>query len=163
MRLAVEDWQRELALVHGRLSGLFKRSEPRQRSLAYLQGLLSGVQRKNGWQLAEWMGEATPDGVQHLLERAQWQRPDDVALGTILFNGLLVVGFAQVVWFVLARSLPPVASTLSVMFIPVLGVFSGAWWLGEVLHWQDWAAVALVVVAILSVLWPASKPAAQHH
>lgn len=73
MRLAVEDWQRELALVHGRLSGLFKRSEPRQRSLAYLQGLLSGVQRKNGWQLAEWMGEATPDGVQHLLERAQWQ------------------------------------------------------------------------------------------
>lgn len=73
MRLAVDDWQRELELVHGRLGGLFKRSEPRQRSLAYLQGLLSGVQRKNGWQLAEWMGEATPDGVQHLLERAQWQ------------------------------------------------------------------------------------------
>ena len=30
------------------------------------------VERKNGWQLAEWIGEATPDGVQHLLERAQW-------------------------------------------------------------------------------------------
>ena len=41
-----------------------------------------------------------------------------------------------------------VASTLSVMFIPVLGVFSGALWLGEVLHWQDWAAVVLMVVAI---------------
>ena len=91
------------------------------------------------------------------LERAQWQRPDDVALGAILFNGLLVVGFAQVVWFVLARSLPPVASTLSVMFIPVLGVFSGAWWLGEVLHWQDWTAVGLMVLAIASVLWPARK------
>ena len=80
-----------------------------------------------------------------------------LALGTILFNGLLVVGFAQVVWFVLARSLPPVASTLSVMFIPVLGVFSGAWWLGEVLHWQDWTAVGLMVLAIASVLWPARK------
>ena len=40
------------------------------------------------------------------------------------------------------------------MFIPVLGVFTGAIWLGEVLHWQDWAAVALMVVAIASVLWP---------
>ena len=94
------------------------------------------------------------------LERAQWQRPDDVALGTILFNGLLVVGFAQVVWFVLARSLPPVASTLSVMFIPVLGVFSGAWWLGEVLHWQDWTAVVLVMLSILTVLWPQRSTAA---
>ncbi|WP_407947762.1 IS701 family transposase [Paraburkholderia solitsugae] len=46
--------------------------EPRQRSLAYLKGLLGTVERKNGWQLAEWIGEATPDGVQHLLERAQW-------------------------------------------------------------------------------------------
>jgi drug/metabolite transporter (DMT)-like permease len=54
----------------------------------------------------------------------------------------------------LARSLPPVASTLSVMLIPVLGVFSGALWLGEVLHWQDWTAVLLMVVSICSVLWP---------
>ncbi|WP_286998643.1 MULTISPECIES: DMT family transporter [Comamonas] len=91
------------------------------------------------------------------LEHALWHAPDAVALGTILFNGLLVVGFAQVVWFVLARSLPPVASMLSVMFIPVLGVFTGAWWLGEVLHWQDWTAVCLMVLAIASVLWPAGK------
>ena len=66
---------------------------------------------------------------------------------------------AHAAWFYLARSLPPVASTLSVMFIPVLGVFSGALWLGEVLHWQDWAAVVLMVVAIASVLWPARETA----
>jgi threonine/homoserine efflux transporter RhtA len=41
------------------------------------------------------------------------------------------------------------------MFIPVLGVFTGAWLLDEVLHWQDWTAVVLMVVAIASVLWPA--------
>jgi drug/metabolite transporter (DMT)-like permease len=40
------------------------------------------------------------------------------------------------------------------MFIPILGVFSGAWWLGEVLHWQDWTAVLLMVAAIGSVLLP---------
>ncbi|MCC8420245.1 IS701 family transposase, partial [Photorhabdus thracensis] len=65
-------WTQELDTLHARLAPLFKRSEPRQRSLAYLKGLLSNVERKNGWQLAEWMGEATPDGVQHLLERALW-------------------------------------------------------------------------------------------
>ena len=56
-----------------------------------------------------------------------------------------------------ARSCHPIASSLSVMMIPVLGVFSGAWWLGEVLHWQDWAAVLLVMLAILTVLWPGRK------
>jgi SRSO17 transposase len=40
--------------------------------LAYVQGLLSGCERKNGWQLAEWMGEAAPYAVQHLLDRARW-------------------------------------------------------------------------------------------
>jgi hypothetical protein len=43
------------------------------------------------------------------------------------------------------------------MFIPVLGVFSGAIWLKEAIHWQDWAAVALMVVAIASVLWPTRR------
>jgi drug/metabolite transporter (DMT)-like permease len=45
------------------------------------------------------------------------------------------------------------------MMIPVLGVFSGAVWLGEVLHWQDWAAVGLMMVSIAAVLWP-QRPAA---
>ncbi len=92
-----------------------------------------------------------------LFEREQWRMPDAVAWNTILFNGLLVIGFAQIVWFELARSLPPIASTLSVMFIPVLGVFCGAWWLGEVLHWQDWTAVGLMMLAIASVLWPSKS------
>ena len=68
---------------------------------------------------------------------------------------MLVFGFAQPAWLVLARSLPPVASTLSVMLIPVLGVASGAWWLSEQLHWQDFAAMLLMLAAIASVLWPA--------
>lgn len=93
------------------------------------------------------------------LERNQWHMPNAPALAAIVFNGVLVLAFAQIVWFYLARQLPPLASTLSVMFIPVLGVFTGALWLGEVLHWQDWAAVGLMVVAIASVLWPSRDPA----
>lgn len=94
-----------------------------------------------------------------VLERNQWHTPDATALAAIVFNGVLVLAFAQIVWFYLARNLPPLASTLSVMFIPVLGVFTGALWLGEVLHWQDWAAVGLMVVAIASVLWPSATKA----
>ncbi len=88
-------------------------------------------------------------------EQPQWKAPSPTAWATILYNAVMIFGFAHAAWFFLARTLPPVASTLSVMFIPVLGVFSGAVWLGEVLHWQDWTAVGLMVVAIASVLWPA--------
>lgn len=94
-----------------------------------------------------------------IFERSQWKMPGDTTWFAISFNAVLIFGFAHAAWFYLARSLPPIASTLSVMFIPVLGVFSGALWLGEILHWQDWAAVALMVVAIASVLWPAQRPA----
>ena len=65
-------WKLELLRAHDLIGGLFARSEPRARSLAYVQGLLSGCERKNGWQLAEWMGEAAPYAVQHLMDRARW-------------------------------------------------------------------------------------------
>jgi len=87
-------------------------------------------------------------------EAPQWTMPGPTATWTILFNAVLIFGFAHAAWTTLARDLPPVASTLSVMMIPVLGVFSGALWLGEAVHWQDWAAVGLMMVAIASVLWP---------
>jgi drug/metabolite transporter (DMT)-like permease len=89
-----------------------------------------------------------------VLESSQWHAPGAATWFSILYNAVLVFGFAHATWFYLARSLPPIASTLSVMLIPVVGVFSGAQWLGEVLHWQDWAAIVLMVVAIASVLWP---------
>jgi drug/metabolite transporter (DMT)-like permease len=89
-----------------------------------------------------------------LFERDAWLAPNPAQWAAIVYNAIGVFAFAQVVWLMLARELPPIASTLSVMLIPVLGVFSGAWWLGERLHWQDWAAVALVMLAIATVLWP---------
>ncbi len=89
-------------------------------------------------------------------ERAQWGPPPAATWTAIVYNAFGVFVFAQATWLSLARNLPPLASTLSVMFIPVLGVFSGAVLLQERLYWQDWTAVVLIVVAIASVLWPSS-------
>jgi drug/metabolite transporter (DMT)-like permease len=95
-----------------------------------------------------------------LLESQAWHMPDAAATAAIAYNGLIIFGFAHVVWFNLARTLPPVASSLSVMMIPVLGVFSGAWMLGETPHWQDYAAMGLIVAAMSTVLL---KPRAAAH
>jgi drug/metabolite transporter (DMT)-like permease len=78
----------------------------------------------------------------------------------IAFNAVGVFGFAHAAWFYLARTMPPVASSISVMLIPVLGTFSGALFLGEALYWQDFAAMALMVVAIAAVLLRPNAPAA---
>jgi SRSO17 transposase len=48
------------------------RIEPRRRAASYLRGLLAPVERKNGWQLAEVAGAATPDGMQDFLARMRW-------------------------------------------------------------------------------------------
>jgi SRSO17 transposase len=68
----VRDWAGELDTVADRLAPHFARSEPRERAVGYLRGRLSDAERKNGWQLAEALGDPTPDGVQHLLRRAHW-------------------------------------------------------------------------------------------
>lgn len=68
----VEAWAGELKVLGSRIGRRFERAEPRQRAIAYLKGLMSEVQRKNGWQLAEQAGEVTPDGMQRLLSTAVW-------------------------------------------------------------------------------------------
>jgi SRSO17 transposase len=68
----IHSWAEELDRVHRRLGPRFVRSEPRQRVRAYLAGLLGPVERKNGWQLAERAGEATPTGMQRVLSGSHW-------------------------------------------------------------------------------------------
>jgi SRSO17 transposase len=62
----------ELDRVHARIAGRFTRSEPRARAREYVSGLVAGLERKNGWTLAEQAGEVSPDGMQRLLRRADW-------------------------------------------------------------------------------------------
>ncbi|MFE5192057.1 IS701 family transposase [Streptomyces sp. NPDC056628] len=56
----------------GRIAGRFARMEPRRRVRNLVRGLLSDLPRKNCWSIAEWAGEASPHGMQHLLGRARW-------------------------------------------------------------------------------------------
>ena len=72
MEESIRRWQKELVRAHQRMGDLFPRSEVRGRSLAYMEGLLSHCERKNSWQVAEWAGEASPYGMQYLLDRARW-------------------------------------------------------------------------------------------
>ena len=62
----------ELDRLHARVAGRFARSEPRARSREYVTGLVAGLERKNGWTLAERAGEVSPDGMQRLLRWADW-------------------------------------------------------------------------------------------
>lgn len=68
----VAQWTLTLRQLHARIAPHFARAEPRQRVLRYLQGVLSHVERKNGWQLAEQAREAMPYGMQRLLSSAVW-------------------------------------------------------------------------------------------
>jgi SRSO17 transposase len=65
-------WQEAFECLMGRIAGRFKRVEPRRRVRRLVLGLLSDLPRKNCWTIAEWAGETTPDGMQHLLGRAKW-------------------------------------------------------------------------------------------
>jgi SRSO17 transposase len=71
-RKTVRSWSEELDALDERIAPHFSRSEVRRRAHDCLRGLLSGAERKNGWQLAEAAGNTTPYGLQHLLGRANW-------------------------------------------------------------------------------------------
>ncbi len=69
---ALDRWADSFAELHGRIAHRFARTEVRERVRRYLAGLLGRVERKNGWQLAEAIGEPEPRGVQRLLSEAAW-------------------------------------------------------------------------------------------
>ncbi len=83
-------WVQSLSRLHARIAPRFARPEPRRRALAYLQGILSDTERKNGWQLAEHAREARPDGMQRLLSSAVWDTDgvrDDLRTYTLEYLG----------------------------------------------------------------------------
>jgi SRSO17 transposase len=68
----VAAWAQAFTEYHARFAPYFRRGEVRARRRRYLEGLLAPVERKNGWQLAEAVGEADPQGIQRLLYEAAW-------------------------------------------------------------------------------------------
>src|SRR6478672_10811698 len=68
----LESAEAELEALCARTEGRFRRLEVRRRLRRYLAALLAPLPRKNGWQIAEQLGERSPDGVQELLNAAKW-------------------------------------------------------------------------------------------
>ena len=77
-----------------------------------------------------------------------------LAWGSLAYAVLINYGFAQIIWFGMARDLPPATSAMSIMAVPVVGTLSASLLIGELPHWQDYAAMACVVLAIAAVLLP---------
>ncbi|MDR0934470.1 MAG: DMT family transporter [Burkholderiaceae bacterium] len=87
-----------------------------------------------------------------LFERDAWCVPEPLEWMAILYNAIFVFGIATTIWNSMARTLPPVASGLSIMMVPVVGVFSGAWILSETPRWQDYVAMLLILASMSAVL-----------
>jgi SRSO17 transposase len=93
------EWRAELSSLQDRLGFLFVRSEARRQAGLYLEGLLSAAERKNGWQLAEEIGDARPWRTQRVLSQSQWNEATarDVCRGYVLDHlaadrdGMLIV------------------------------------------------------------------------
>lgn len=69
----LEEWGDDFAAFHARFAPVFYRREPREQCVKYLRGLMASVGRKNGWQLAEVVGDKTPDRTQRLLYQDRWE------------------------------------------------------------------------------------------
>ena len=68
----LDKWANDFEAFHARFAGLFVRSEPREQAAKYMRGLMSSIKRKNGWQIAEAIGDKVPDPTQRLLYKAKW-------------------------------------------------------------------------------------------
>lgn len=91
-------WREELSALEARLGELFARAEPRRQAGLYLEGLLSAAKRKNGWQLAEQIGDARPWRTQRVLSHVLWDQDTarDLCRGYVLEHrgapgGVLIV------------------------------------------------------------------------
>lgn len=71
-RVDPDRWWTAFGAVLDRIESRFARYEPLRHAAGLMLGMLSGLDRKNCWTIAEHRGDLTPDGLQHLLARAKW-------------------------------------------------------------------------------------------
>ena len=93
-----------------------------------------------------WSSESAPD----------WQFSGTMWV-SLAYGVFINYGFAQIIWTILARQLPPATSAMSLMAVPVVGTLSATLVVGEWPHWQDIAAMVFVASAIAAVLLPGRK------
>jgi drug/metabolite transporter (DMT)-like permease len=95
-----------------------------------------------------------------VLDWGSWQPLGVRATVGLVYNMTFVFIFCYWAWFKIATTAPPGVSSLSTLMIPITGVFSGIWLLGESPQWQEYAALGLVMAALATVLIPPRRAAA---
>ncbi len=85
-RRTMEQWPQAFEEIENRIHHLFTQYQSRERAMQYIKGLLSPVERKNSWQLAEAAGEKDPYRIQYLLGKADWD-PDAMRDDLIKYIG----------------------------------------------------------------------------
>jgi drug/metabolite transporter (DMT)-like permease len=93
-------------------------------------------------------------------EAADWRWPSAIEWAGVFYNSVVAFALGYVAWFTVARKLSAVTSGLSIMLVPVVAVFGGAFWLSEAVAWQDLLALTLILAAMAAVLLPARRSAA---
>jgi drug/metabolite transporter (DMT)-like permease len=93
-----------------------------------------------------------------LMDSGTWQPISHTATVALLYNMLIASVFCHWAWYKIATTAPASVAALSTMMIPVVGVFSGMLVLGEQPNWQEYAALALVTLALATVLIPPRSP-----
>ena len=73
---------------------------------------------------------------------------------SLVYGFVFNYGYAQIIWFGMARNLPPAISAMSIMAVPLVGTLSATLIVGEWPHWQDYAALIFGMAAIAAVLLP---------
>jgi hypothetical protein len=114
---AVERWGRDFEGLLARAGTCFGRHDLRSRAGGYVRGLLGRVDRKNGWQVAEYLGDAKPRGVQRALGRARrdaGRLRDEVLCGVVKLRRLCPQAFRPLRGGPTSRTMRfPVASSIS--------------------------------------------------
>jgi drug/metabolite transporter (DMT)-like permease len=103
------------------------------------------------WCLAPWL--EPPPNPAHFSTGMWW---------ALAYGVFMNFGVAQIIWFGMARTLPPAASAFSIMAVPLVGTLSATWIVGETPHAADWGAAVFILAAIAAALVPGrgkSKPA----
>lgn len=92
-------------------------------------------------------------------EVSDWRWPSAIEWAGVFYNSLIAFALGYVAWFTVARKLSAVTSGLSIMLVPVIAVFGGAFWLSEAITWEDLLALALILAAMAAVLMPGRRTA----
>lgn len=94
----------------------------------------------------------------HALEVVDWGQVGLWPWVGFWYNVFVALLFCYWAWNTLVDMVPAAVSALGSLIVPVVGVFSGMLILGEAPRWQDFAALALVLGALATVLLPARPP-----